>query len=99
MNYWILIPLLIAQQFSFVLVSRARNSDSILYGTIGSVAANATYFIGQIFMVDQFMKIIRDSDVHYAVLLGLVYIITMTITASASQWICMNYFEKGKRDE
>lgn len=96
MNYWILIPILIAQQFSYVLVSRARNSNSIAYGTIGSVAANSTYYIGQILMVDQFMKILRESNLHHAVVLGAVYITTMTLTASASQWVCMHWFEKGR---
>jgi Na+(H+)/acetate symporter ActP len=98
MNYWILIPILIAQQFSYVLVSRARNSNSIMYGTIGSVASNCTYFVGQILMVDQFMKILRESNMHHAIVLGAIYITTMTLTASASQWICMRWFEKGKND-
>lgn len=96
MNYWILIPILIAQQFSYVLVSRARNSNSIMYGTIGSVVANITYFVGQILMVDQFMKIIRSADMSHALTLGLIYVVTMTLTASASQWVCMKWFEKGK---
>jgi len=96
MNYWILIPVLIAQQFSYVLVSRARNSSSILYGTIGSVIANVAYFVGQILMVDQFMKIIRSADMNHALALGLIYVVTMTITASVSQWMCMKWFEKGK---
>jgi hypothetical protein len=93
-SYWVLIPILIAQQFSYVLVSRARNSNSILYGTIGSVFANATYFIGQILMVDQFMRIIREADMNHALVLGAIYITTMTLTASVSQWICMRWFER-----
>lgn len=94
MNYWVLIPILIAQQFSYVLVSRARNSNSILYGTIGSVAANSTYFVGQILMVDQFMKIIREANMNHALILGATYITTMTLTASVSQWVCMRWFER-----
>lgn len=97
MNYWILIPVLVAQQFSYVLVSRARNSSSIWYGTIGSMVANCTYFIGQILMVDQFMRIIREADLNHAAALGLVYVTTMTITASISQWACMRWFE-GRRE-
>lgn len=97
MNYWILIPILIAQQFSYVLVSRARNSNSILYGTIGSVAANSTYFIGQILMVDQFMKILRESNMNHALVLGAIYITTMTLTASVSQWVCMRWFERNRK--
>ena len=94
MNYWILIPILIAQQFSYVLVSRARNSNSIMYGTIGSVAANSTYFIGQILMVDQFMKILREPNMNHALVLGAIYITIMTLTASVSQWVCMRGFER-----
>jgi len=94
MNYWILIPILIAQQFSYVLVSRARNSNSIMYGTIGSVAANSTYFFGQILMVDQYMKILRESNMNHALVLGAIYITTMTLTASVSQWVCMRWFER-----
>jgi len=97
LNYWILIPILIAQQFSGVLVNRAVNSNSILYGAISSIVSNITYFVGQIIMVNQFMGIIREGNTEHAAALGAVYVTTMTLTTSFSQWACMRWFEKRKK--
>jgi hypothetical protein len=75
----------ILQNASFTLVSRARNSDSILFHAFAAVLSNGIWFL----VVRQVTK----TDVN-TVLLGIVYTTAAVIGSIGMHWISMNIIEK-----
>lgn len=87
---------LIIQNFSFTLVSRARNSSSYLYHGLAAIGSNGVWFATNLFLVYNIITLVKNSDVMTAVWLGIFYTI-FTVTGSlVSHWVCMKYFEKPK---
>lgn len=88
--------LLVAQNASFTLVSRARNSNSLGYHAWAAVLSNGIWFASQVILIDSFVKIIRDADVARGVVAAFVYI-TGTLTGSLGMhWLALHKIEKGK---
>jgi hypothetical protein len=97
MNWFIWGVLLIIQNASFTMVSRARNSGSLLYHGIASIFSNGIWFLSQFILVDKFMTILKGNDWKLAAITGLFYT-ACTIAGSLSMhYISMHYLEKGKR--
>ncbi|MGK6342871.1 DUF1145 domain-containing protein [Chryseobacterium sp. DT-3] len=78
--------LVILQNASFTLVSRARNSSSILYHGIASVLSNGIWLLVFRNLVQNF----ENTNVLIAYLLGSV------IGSLSMHYIAMKYFEKNK---
>ena len=74
----------ILQNASFTLVSRARNSDSILFHGLAAVLSNGIWFI----VVNQVVK--KDAN---TVLLGVTYTVAAVIGSILMHYISMKYFE------
>lgn len=53
--------LLIAQNFSFTYVSRARNSGSVKKHAIAAILSNGIWFVGQLMAVSAFMAILSGK--------------------------------------
>jgi len=71
---WILWALLlIIQNFAFTMVSRARNSKSIVYHAMAALFSNGIWFASQFILVGMFMRVIKDADWQLAVLGGMLY--------------------------
>lgn len=85
MEYLFLFFATILQNASFTLVSRARNSNSILFHALASVFSNGIWFI----VVNQITK----HDVN-TVMLGIVYTIAAVIGSVSMHYISMNFLEK-----
>lgn len=85
MDYVLLFFITILQNASFTLVSRARNSNSMLFHAIASVFSNGIWFI----VVNQITK----HDVNTA-MLGVVYTVAAVIGSVAMHYISMNFLEK-----
>jgi hypothetical protein len=96
MNYWIWVVMLAIQQFSFTVVSRARNSNSVIYGGIASAFSNGIWFAQTIYMTGNFMEIIKNSDFNEALFMGFVYVSVNTVMSVVAQKVCMRWFERGK---
>lgn len=81
-----MLGLVILQNASFTLVSRARNSNSILYHTIASVLSNGIWLL-----VIRQVVINLDNWV-----LMLTYLVGAVIGSISMHYIAMKYFEKKK---
>jgi hypothetical protein len=85
MSYLLLFLVTILQNASFTLVSRARNSNSLVFHAIASVFSNGIWFI----VVRQVTK--EDPNTW---LLGIVYV-AGTVTGSVlMHYLSMNFIEK-----
>lgn len=80
----IMLGLTILQNASFTLVSRARNSNSLLYHTIASVLSNGIWLL-----------VIRNVVSNFNnVSLMITYLIGSVIGSISMHYIAMKYFEK-----
>ena len=82
----IMLGLTILQNASFTLVSRARNSNSILYHTIASVLSNGIWLLVIRHVVTNF-----DNWI-----LMVTYVIGAVIGSISMHYVAMKYFEKPK---
>ena len=89
--------LLFIQNFSFTMVSRARNSGSLTYHAIAAVFSNGIWFASQFILVDSVVGIIKEANWKYAIFVGVFYT-TFTIAGSlTSHIVLMKWVEKGSR--
>jgi len=82
----IMLGLTILQNASFTLVSRARNSSSLLYHTVASVLSNGIWLLVIRHVVTNF-----DNWI-----LMVTYVIGAVIGSISMHYIAMKYFEKPK---
>lgn len=88
--------LLIAQNFSFTYVSRARNSGSLARHIKAAIFSNGIWFLSQAIAVGQFLKIISgEYGIGQAIFAGLFYT-SFTITGSVWAHYQSMKSEKGK---
>lgn len=81
-----MLGLTILQNASFTLVSRARNSNSILYHTIASILSNGIWLL-----------VIRNVVSNFDNLtLMITYLIGSVIGSISMHYVAMKYFEKPK---
>ena len=81
-----MLGLVILQNASFTLVSRARNSNSILYHTIASVMSNGIWLI----VIRQVVLNLNNW------LLMATYLVGAVIGSIGMHYLAMKYFEKTK---
>lgn len=86
--------LLLAQNFSHGIVSRARNSNSVLYNCVASVFSNGVWFGSQFILIDNFIQVLKASDWKMGVTLGLFYTTFTVIGSVSSQILAMKVIEK-----
>lgn len=87
--------ILIAQNASFTLVSRARNSGSIGYHALASVASNGVWILSMYFVVDKLHEARGDWGRMFAV--GVFYTACTVAGATFMHWFSMRFLETGKR--
>lgn len=90
--------LLLAQNASFTMVSRARNSGSYLYHASAAVLSNGVWFTSMFIVVDVFDRI-RDAGPGSAFAVGMLLFYTAcTVAASVGMhWFLIHFVERGKR--
>jgi hypothetical protein len=79
--------LVVCQNASFTLVSRARNSSSIYYHAIAAVGSNGIWLL-------VFRKMVMSID---STVLMLTYLVASVIGSVLMHYISMRWIEKGKR--
>lgn len=79
-----MLGLVILQNASFTLVSRARNSNSLLYHTIASVLSNGIWLL-------VIRQVVLNLDNW---ILMITYLIGAVIGSISMHYIAMKYFEK-----
>jgi len=82
----IMLGLTILQNASFTLVSRARNSSSLMYHTLASVLSNGIWLLVIRHVVNSF-----DNWV-----LMVAYVVGAVIGSISMHYVAMKYFEKPK---
>ena len=87
--------MLFAQNAAFTWVSRARNSGSIPYHAVASVASNGVWIASMFFVVDQLHAAKGDALRMLAV--GLFYTACTVAGATFMHWFSMKHLERGKR--
>lgn len=78
--------LVIIQNASFTLVSRARNSNSLIYHAVGSVTSNLVWLL-------VIKNVVQNFD---RLDLMITYIVGGVIGSLGMHWLAMRYFEKKK---
>jgi hypothetical protein len=78
--------LVILQNASFTLVSRARNSNNLLYHTIASILSNGIWLL-------VIRQVVMNLDKWY---LMITYLVGAVIGSISMHYIAMKYFEKQK---
>lgn len=82
----IMFSLVVLQNASFTLISRARNSKSILYHGIASVLSNGIWLL-----------VIRQVVIHLdQVDLMITYLVASVLGSIGMHYIAMRFFEKSK---
>lgn len=95
MNLFLWFLLLVAQNATFTLVSRARNSGSYGFHAAAAMLSNGVWFASQFILIGMVAK--PGTPWTEAIKLGAIYV-TATVTGSVlMHWFSVNYLERGKR--
>lgn len=78
--------LVVLQNASFTLVSRARNSSSLMYHTIASVLSNGVWLL-------VIRKVVQNFD---SLDMMLTYLVGSVVGSVLMHYVSMKYFEKKK---
>lgn len=89
---WALI--LLAQNFAFTLVSRARNSKSLKYHVVCSLFSNGVWFTQQLILIDNIVAVIKTSDWQRAVFIGGFYTTFTVLGSISSHWLALRIERK-----
>ena len=89
--------LLVVQNFSFTMVSRARNSGSLGYHTLAAIFSNGVWIVSQFFLLDSVMSILKRGDWAEAVFVGTFYTLWTVVGSVSSHYVLMRWVETGKR--
>lgn len=92
--YWA--PVLIAQNFAFTFVSRARNSGSLGRHLVAGIASNGVWFVSQIIIFSKMFSMMTGKyGIGMAVFTAIYYtLFTLLGSLLAHYWSLKN--EKGK---
>lgn len=89
--------LLLLQNASFTMVSRARNSGSYAYHAVAALFSNGVWFFGMFFVVDVLSQV-RETGDYTLVTAAFVFYTTLTVFSSvAMHWFLHRFVETGKR--
>ena len=95
MNEWILWGIvLVLQNASFTLVSRARNSGSIGYHAVAAVFSNGIFILSTLIVVD---KAHEAHCVWQVARLAAFYTLFTVAGSVLMHWFSMRYLEVGRR--
>lgn len=86
--------LLILQNSSHTLTSRARNSKSLIYNSLASISSNGIWFASQFFIVNTLVQA-KDKGGWFLLGVGVYYILLTVIGSVGAHWLAMKY-ERGK---
>lgn len=90
---WFLV--LVVQSMAFTLVSRARNSGSVFYHSIVSVASNGVWFVSQLFLIGFMAK--PEMPMSTLIIYATVYVSGTTVGGTLMHFVSLNWLESGKR--
>lgn len=86
--------LLILQNASFTLVSRARNSNSLWYHAWAGVGSNGIWFLSQLILVDNFLRLLKTGSVTDGLLVAGFYTGCTLAGSLGMHWLALHKIEK-----
>lgn len=92
-NFIIWAILLVLQNASHTLSSRAKNSRSLAYNAVASTLSNGVWFGSQFFIVKTLVGF-TDRGWLYIVGVFLFYTFFTVVGSLLSHWLAMRFFEK-----
>lgn len=90
--------LLVVQNASFTLVSRARNSKSLSYHAAAAVGSNGVWFASQFLLFGFMLDALKNGTWVETVTLGLWYTVWTIVGSVGMHHLTMKYIEKGRHD-
>lgn len=89
--------LLVMQQFSHGVSTRAKNSNNYFYNLWAATFSNGVWICSNFILVDSVVRVMKGKDVGLAIFTAVYYTTFCVIGSMLSQWAAINYFEKGKQ--
>jgi len=85
---------LVAQQLSHGLSSRAKNRDNYAYNVLASVLSNGVWFCSNFFIVGSVLDVIKSGNVGLAVFTVSFYTFFAALGSVLAQWTAIRFIEK-----
>jgi hypothetical protein len=89
--------LLIIQNASFTLVSRARNSGSYPFHAAAAVGSNGIWLVSQFLLVNKMIATMTEESWLPAIGMGIFYTTFTVIGSVGMHYVSVHYIETGKR--
>lgn len=94
---WVLwAVLLVIQNASFTLVSRARNSSSLSYHALAAIGSNGVWFLSQFLLFGYMLDILKSGSWFAAVQVGVWYTVWTIVGSVGMHWLALSKIEKGR---
>jgi hypothetical protein len=97
MKWAIWAVVLILQQFSHGLSSRAKNSNSYTYNIVAATFSNGVWICSNFFLVENVLSAIKDGDLYFALRVGVFYTFFCVLGSFLSQYVAINFIEQKMR--
>jgi len=97
MKWLIWAVVLMTQNLSFTLVSRARNSGSIGWHAVAAVGSNGVWIISQFILIEGIVQAMKSSTLWPALTLGAFYTTFTVLGSVIGHYVSMRWIEKGRR--
>lgn len=94
MSWFLWSVLLILQNFTQTLSSRAKNSDHLSFHAVASAMSNGIWFVSQFILVDKMTKVLATGNYRQIIPLALFYMLFTMSGALGSQWLCIRYLDR-----
>jgi len=88
---------LLIQNASFTMVSRARNSGSLSYHAVASVFSNGVWFASQFFVISSIIDVVKAADLLLGAGYAVFYTVFTVIGSLSAHYVLMHHVETGKR--
>lgn len=89
--------LLLVQNASFTLVSRARNSGSLGFHAAAAVGSNGVWFASQFVMIGKIVDVAKAGSWVEAVGIAAFYTVFTVIGSVGMHYVSLRWIETGKR--
>lgn len=85
--------LLVVQNASFTLVSRARNSKSLSYHALAAVGSNGVWFVSQLLLFGYMLDVLKSGSWAAAVQVGVWYTVWTIVGSVGMHYIALKKIE------
>lgn len=83
-----------AQNASFTLVSRARNTSSLGYHAVAALLSNGVFFASYTILLGNMLEVLKTGSWREGVMVGVYYVACTMIGSLAMHWFALRKLEK-----